>query len=376
MDIGLIVLVVSILLASYVGMHYYLYRKLRWIFPRQKKIIIISLCLLASSLLIVEAMTHTGFSHFVMPLAWVSSLWTGYVFIFFAFAGMLDIVTKVVSLLDKDNTLIHIKQRTKGILSSGIVLLICIYGFISAQQINILSYTLAATKLQQPITIVQVADLHLGLLSNKAHIQKLVDDINSLKPDIIVSTGDLVDMQLDYLDGFSSILAKLTAKDGKFTVYGNHEAIAGLEKSRAFIERAGFTLLSNNGIKLDHLINIVGIDDPAVYGEFNTSGEQEEKILGEFSPGLFTLLLKHQPVVAPETRGMFDLQLSGHTHGGQIFPFTLLTKFFYHAPFGLSKIGTESWLYVSKGAGTWGPPMRVLAKPEVSVFYLKPKRDD
>jgi len=373
MDIGLFILAVSILLASYAGMHFYLYRKLCWIFPYHEKIIIISLTVLFCSFFIVETLTHTGFAHFVTPLAWVSSLWTGYVFIFFVFAGTMDIVVKLVSLLAKENLLLNIQQRMKSIFSSGIVLVISIAGFISSQQINILSYTLTTTKLQQPITIVQISDLHLGLLSNKQHIQKLVNDINTLKPDIIVSTGDLVDMQLDYLDGFSSTLAKLNAKRGKYAVFGNHEAYAGIEKSKALTERAGFTFLSNGGVTLDHLINIVGIDDPAVAGKLQTSGEQEKQILEIFSPDIFTVLLKHQPVAAPETRGMFNLQLSGHTHGGQIFPFSLLTKLFYPAPFGLSQIGPQSWLYVSKGTGTWGPPMRVLAKPEISVFYLEPK---
>jgi predicted MPP superfamily phosphohydrolase len=181
-------------------------------------------------------------------------------------------------------------------------------------------------------------------------------------------------MQLDYLDGFSETLTKLNATRGKYAVTGNHEAIAGVEKARDFTERAGFTLLSNRGITLDHLINIVGVDDPAVQGRLQTPADQEQKLLEQFSADEFTLFLKHQPVVASETRGMFDLQLSGHTHGGQIFPFTILTKLFYPVPSGLSQIGTESWLYVSKGAGTWGPPVRVLAKPEVSVFYLEPEK--
>jgi len=373
MDTGLIILVVSIVLVSYSGMHYYLYRKLLWIFPRNKNAIIISLVVLASMFFIVASLEHTGYSHSVAPLAWISSLWMGYVFIFFAFSGTLDVVTKLVSFIDGDNFLLRTRRSSKSIFSSGMVFLICITGFISAQQVNILPYTLITKKLKQPITIVQISDLHLGTLSSKGHIQKLVSDINALNPDIIVSTGDLVDMQLDYLDGFSSALAKLNARHGKYAVYGNHESLAGLEKSRAFTKQAGFTILSNRGITVDQLINIVGIDDPTMGRKTKISAEQEKKLLEIFSPRLFTIYLKHQPVVSSTTRGLFDLQLSGHTHGGQIFPFSLLTKFFYRAPFGMSQIGTESWLYVSKGTGTWGPQMRVLAKPEVSVFYLVPK---
>jgi len=373
MDIGLFILTASVLLASYAGMHYYLYRKLRWIFPLHKKIIIVILFCLAGSFIVAETLTHTAYAHFVVSLAWVSSLWIGYVFLFFAFAGTLDTVMKLISLFDKNNLLLTFTQRSRSIFSSGIVLLICIVGVIAAKQINILSYTLTSTKLQQPITIVQISDLHLGLLSDKTRIQELVKAINALKPDIIVSTGDLVDMQLDYLDEFSSTLAKLTAILGKYAVYGNHEIYAGIAKSTAFTGQAGFVLLSNRGVTLDHIINIVGIDDPAEQEKLQTSGGQEKQILENLPSNLFTVLLKHQPVIAQNTQVMFDLQLSGHTHGGQIFPFSLLTRLIYSAPFGLSQIGPESWLYVSKGAGTWGPPMRVFAKPEVSVFYLQPK---
>jgi len=373
MNTWLIILAVSILLGSYAGMHYYLYRKLRWIFPRHRKTVIATLLIFATSLIMVQFLSHAGYSRIAMPVAWVSFFWTGYVFIFFALAGSVDLATQLLSFLIKQKLLAPISQRSTSTILSAIALVICVAGFISAQQINIQSFTLTTTKLQQPITIVQISDLHLGMLSNKAHIQQLVNKINTLQADIIVSTGDLVDMEIDSLNGFSDMLANLKARLGKFAVYGNHEAIAGLEQSKAFTERAGFTILSNQGATLDQRINVVGIDDPAVNGSLQSPAEREKQLLKNVSTDLFTLYLKHQPVLAPQTRGLFDLQLSGHTHGGQIFPFSLLTKLFYHAPFGLSPVGAESWLYVSKGTGTWGPPMRVLANPELSVFYLQPK---
>ena len=373
MDTWLIIFVASIALGSYAGMHYYLYRKLLWVFPLHKKAVAVYLVALASLFFIVMSLTRIGFSQTATPLAWTWSIWIGYVFIFFVFAGTVDVVIKVASFYDKDSFLLRIKQRTKTIFSSGVVFLICVAGFISAQQINISSHTLATAKLDQPITIVQISDLHLGLLSRKGHIQKLVDEINALQADIIVSTGDLVDVQVDHLDDFSKILAKLYARLGKYAVYGNHEALAGLDKSRTFTEQADFTILSNRGISLDNAINIVGIDDSSVQRKQKITGEHERILLKKYSSELFTLFLKHQPIVSQEAQGLFNLQLSGHTHGGQIFPFNMLTKLIYPAPFGLSKIKSESWLYVSKGTGTWGPQMRVLAEPEVSVFYLVPK---
>jgi predicted MPP superfamily phosphohydrolase len=367
-----LIVAVLVLLGCYGGMHYYMYRKLCWIFPRHKRAIIISLSLLAVSLIVVQVLVHAGSSRWLIYLAWLPSLWMGYVFLFFSLAVVTDLLFKAASFVNKGGVAARVPLRVRSITIAGLTIVVCVAGFISAQQINIQIYTLAAAKLKRPVSLVQISDLHLGLLSSEDHLRRQVAKINALHPDIIVSTGDLVDMQSEYLDGFSAALAQLRAPLGKFAVYGNHEVYAGIERARAFTERAGFTVLSNQGVTLEHAINVVGIDDPAVQGKFKVSGVQEKRLLEQFPRELFTLLLKHQPVVVSETRSMVDLQLSGHTHGGQIFPFNLLVKVFYHTPFGLSQTGPASWLYVSKGTGTWGPPMRVLADPEISVFYLRP----
>jgi predicted MPP superfamily phosphohydrolase len=222
------------------------------------------------------------------------------------------------------------------------------------------------------LTIVQITDLHLGILGDEAYFQQVVDTVNAVDPDIIVSTGDLVDMQLDHLHEFKAIMSGLRARLGKYAVYGNHEALAGLDASRAFTETIGFTLLSNSGTTIDNLINLVGVNDPAVERWGQTTPVDEPVLLKQFDNGLFTLLLKHQPRIDPASQGLFDLQLSGHTHGGQIFPFGLLIHLFYKEPFGFSRIDNKSSLYVSRGTGTWGPPMRVLASPEITIVRLQP----
>ena len=366
------ILALSALLSGYCGMHYYLYRKMRRVFPRYRKVLAAVIIFLAISLFLVQVLVHNGYSNITIPLAWLAYVWVGYVFLFLAIAGTTDILIKVASLLRKNNVPSHIQQSRRTIVLGIITLLACIAGIVSAQQVNVRSYTLTTTKLQSPITIVQITDLHLDQLTSIDHLQKMVATINELHPDIIVSTGDLVDMQADHLDGISDTLANLRARLGKFAVFGNHEAFGGINQAREFTTRAGFRILSNQGITIDHTINIIGVDDPAVERRLKSDGVQENILLNQFPTGLFTILLKHQPVVAPASSNLFDLQLSGHTHGGQIFPFTLLVKIFYHAPFGLSKAGPSSWLYVSKGSGTWGPPMRVLAEPEISVFHLQP----
>ena len=368
------ILALSALLSGYCGMHYYLYRKMRWVFPRYRKALAAIIIILAMSLFIAQVLVHNSSSHIAIPLLWITYVWVGYVFLFLAVAGTTDILIKLISLPYKNNFLLHVNQGTRSIVLSFFTVLVCVAGLISAQQLNVRSYTLTTSKLQKPLTIVQITDLHLDRLTNLDHLQKMVITINRLNPDILVSTGDLIDMQASHLDGISITLASLQAKLGKFAVFGNHEAFGDINEAREFTTRAGFRILSNRGITIDHTITIVGVDDPAVDRKFKSDGAKENLILQKFPGNLYTVLLKHQPVVAPESNTLFDLQLSGHTHGGQIFPFGLLVKIFYHAPFGLSKAGPSSWLYVSKGTGTWGPPMRVFAEPEITVFHLLPAK--
>jgi len=353
-------------------MHYYLYRKMRWVFPHYKKTLAAIIVFLAMSMFLVQVLMHNDNSNIAIPLVWLTYAWVGYVFLFLAIAGTADILIKVISLVHNENVLVLAKQGTRTLVLGSITVLVCVAGIISAQQVSVRSYTLTSAKLQRPLTIVQITDLHLDRLTNPVQLQEMVATVNELHPDIIVSTGDLVDMQADHLDGISVTLANLQARLGKFAVFGNHEAFGGINEAGEFTTRAGFRVLSNQGITIDHTVNIVGVDDPAVERRLKSDGAQENIVLSKVPGDLFTILLKHQPTVAAESINLFDLQLSGHTHGGQIFPFNLLVKIFYHAPFGLSKAGPSSWLYVSKGYGTWGPPMRVLAEPEITVFRLHP----
>jgi hypothetical protein len=168
----------------------------------------------------------------------------------------------------------------------------------------------------------------------------------------------------------AAMLAELNPPLGKFAITGNHEFYAGIGQSERFLKAAGFTLLRNERLNVAEQLYIVGVDDPAVRRRNQTKGDDEESLLAGLSRERFTLLLKHRPTVETESLGKFDLQLSGHTHGGQIFPFHLITRLFYPREDGLHRLEKGSVLYISRGTGTWGPPMRFLSPPEVTVFEL------
>ncbi len=205
-------------------------------------------------------------------------------------------------------------------------------------------------------------------------IQALLKRLREHEPDVVVSTGDLIDSRAGLAVPVTEALSAFKPRLGKFAVVGNHECYAGLEPALSFVERCGFVVLRNTAIVVPGL-RLVGVDDP-VAGKPGEAARSEARILREVSDDTFTVLLKHRPDVLPGSETRFDLQLSGHTHKGQIFPFGFLTRLYYPAHAGLFRLARASYLYVSRGTGAWGPPFRLLAPPEITLFRVGPGLPD
>jgi hypothetical protein len=169
------------------------------------------------------------------------------------------------------------------------------------------------------------------------------------------------------------MLRGIKPRYGKFAVTGNHEYYAGLDKALEFTRGAGFSLLHGASVDIGPIV-IAGVDDRTgvqVRGERPVSDRQ---VLSKLDRAKFVLFLKHQPDPEPDALGAFDLMLSGHTHRGQIWPFTYFTMLFYPLNAGRYDLGQGSILYVSRGTGTWGPPIRFLSSPQVTIVELVRKR--
>jgi hypothetical protein len=179
-----------------------------------------------------------------------------------------------------------------------------------------------------------------------------------------------VDAQINRLEGLAEMLREINPRYGKFAVTGNHEFYAGLPQSLEFTRKAGFTMLRGEGLTVAGLINLAGVDDLAGLGSGPFKGATEKDLLSGLDREKFTLLLKHRPNLDKDALGLFDLQISGHTHQGQIFPFRLITRLFFPYDGGSFRLSNHSLLHVSRGTGTWGPPIRFLAPPEVTVYEL------
>ncbi|MFD3736128.1 metallophosphoesterase [Streptomyces sp. NPDC058632] len=219
--------------------------------------------------------------------------------------------------------------------------------------------------------IAVVSDIHLGPVLGRGFAQTVVDTINSTQPDLIAVVGDLVDGTVKELGPAAAPLAQLRARHGSFFVTGNHEYFSGAREWVDEVRRLGLNPLENARTHLPHF-DLAGVNDLA--GEDEGQGPDYARALGDRDRARACVLLAHQPVMVHEAvdHGV-DLQLSGHTHGGQLWPASYLAAAANPTLAGLDHYG-DTQLYVSRGAGAWGPPTRIGAPSDITVIELASKQ--
>ena len=369
-----------VFLSLYSGLHLYGFFKVKralTLGPSATIVLVVFMAVMIFAPILVRILERMGYEAMARLLAYIGFSWMGLLFIFFSTALLLDVyricLWGVRAIVSTDLSFLVLSARNSFLIPFVIAIIVTVYGSFEAIGIRQEYVSLRTTKIPPDvgrIRIAQISDVHLGLIVGDKRLERIIRKIKTANPDILVSTGDLVDGQADNLAGLADMLKQTSTKYGKFAIMGNHEYYAGLAHSIEFIEKAGFTILRGTGINVSGLLNIAGVDDIAGKPYGLMKQVSEKGMLSKLPRDQFTLLLKHRPVVDPEAQGLFDLQLSGHTHKGQIFPFTLITKLSYPNQAGLLTLAKNTHLYVSRGTGTWGPPIRFLAAPEVTIIDL------
>lgn len=312
-----------------------------------------------------------GFDNFYISFSIL--LWIGFVLIFFVYYIFIDVYHVLLNISHKilgHNPFPHFPAKISFFAVIILSFITIAYGYYETLSLDIYQFKINSKKVDRDIKILHISDLHLNQVMREDKIKLILDVYNKVKPDIVISTGDLVDGNVSNKDSYIALLNKINPPLGKYAILGNHEYYAGVSQSIKFIERSGFILLRDSYIYLPENIAIVGMDDDESIKFGIKRSFNDYSLLDSVDKSRFVIFLRHQPKIERDIAGRFDLALSGHTHGGVLFPIKYILKKIFITDAGIVKIG-NSYVFVSKGVGTGGPPIRVGAPPDVAVFYIK-----
>jgi len=278
------------------------------------------------------------------------------------------ILTVITFLLLSEIPRLFLKANTSVITLTALSIsgIVCIYSLFNTLRAPVLKkvqieYKNLPSQLDG-FKIVHLSDLHLSSAKSLKWLEEIVERVNTLSPNLICITGDLIDADILKSEEFHNILKNLKASHGVFAVSGNHEIYAGMGIFQKVAEQSGIKILKNETVLLSDHLEIAGID---------WGFEDTEKIFPQ-KKRKFRIFLSHSPEIFEKVYSLIDLQLSGHTHAGQIFLMEVLIGFFSRYPYGLYK-KEDTYIYTTSGTGLWGPPMRFFSKCEVVEIVLKGK---
>ena len=314
-------------------------------------------------------------------IAWLGYTGLGAVSLLFFIQLGVDIVSGLSSLIGKSHKFDPHRRAFLGLSAKGVVGALgaigTIWGLYNAVKTPIIKKVEISIEglpeSLQGFRMAQITDLHVGSMITGSFVEKVTRKIQELNPDILFFTGDAADGSVQSYGKHLNSLAEIHPKYGKYFVTGNHEYYSDMNGWLQLIEGLGFKILVNesqNIIVNDATIMITGIPDRGG-GHFSSFHKTDmEKAVEGMNPSDLKILLAHQPKdVEHALKYGFDLQLSGHTHGGQYFPFSLLVQMAHPFIKGLHK-RENTWIYINQGTGYWGPPLRIGTEPEISEFTL------
>ncbi|MFH1619770.1 MAG: metallophosphoesterase [bacterium] len=357
------------LLFSYLSLHAYLYRWLVWHFSMSSSV---RAAARVAALLLCLSFPLSMFIHRKFPgdasglFYLLAASWLGILLIWSTSAFCTDILEKAAGAVS-----LRVGRKEAGFFGLYIAGFMCAYGFwgyFKTPAVTELHINLKNLPVEMDgFRLVQISDIHLGNRFETDRFSRIMEKAAGLKPDIVVFTGDIIDPGFECTDELKRSTGLLSARQGIFGVLGNHEFYAGLDRTLACYSRCGIRVLRNETVDAGGL-QLAGVDDILAAG---LGDAQIEAVLKKLEPKAPAVYLSHQPLKFSSASGKgVGLMLSGHTHAGQIFPFNLFVRAFYPRYFKGLYRDKDSFLYVTSGAGSWGPPMRLFAPAEIPLFVL------
>jgi len=305
-------------------------------------------------------------------LYFLLSLPMGIVFLIFSTAVLYDISHLIINKTPLSDNRREFFKKGLDYASVGIALGLSGRAIYEAKFIELEKVDIKIKDLKQSYSIVQLSDVHIGGLIDQKFIRNIVKKVNVLNPDVVVITGDLVDIALHYAKPALSELKNLKSKYGTYFIVGNHEYLHGIDDIIGTVNSMGIKTLENENVYIGEVnkgFNLAGVYDQAGY-RMEHHEPDLNKALENTNKEVPTVLLAHQPVFIEEVSNDVSLVLSGHTHGGQLYPFRVLVKMVQPYIAGLYKHSEDTQIYVNKGTGFWGPPMRLGASSEITYITI------
>lgn len=378
-----IIIFVSVVLIVYSLTHFYIYKRGIQALPEEgksRKIFRILFSIVAPSFILYYILILTQPSAFSDFVGMIGALWLAavlYIFLFLVLFDLLRLLNKIFKIFPAFIKTNYAKVKLYLMALTALTsCLAIILGYINAANPVVNEMNLKIEKSAnglKKLRIVMLSDIHMGHIIGQEKVGEMVDTINSLNPDIVLFAGDIIDGEIEPVlrNNVGEPLKNLKSKYGTWAITGNHEYIGGIEEAVPYLRSLGIHLLIDSSALIDNSFYIVGRKDRAVK-QFN-KGERLplEEILPDNPQKLPVILMDHQPFALSETaKKNIDLQLSGHTHHGQLWPLNYITESVYELSWGYKKINGAHF-YVSSGYGTWGPPVRTGNTPEIVVLKLE-----
>ena len=316
---------------------------------------------------------RVSLSRFTEIIVYIGSLWLAemvYVFLLTAAAdiGRIFMYLFAPALYLQLNTVHAIGSIALVIIvvSTGMT----VYGFFNAMYPRVKQLNLSVPRKQssaRELSLVVVSDIHLGTIMGSRRLRYIIDKINSQNADIVLLAGDVFDEDIGRVikNNLGELLRQIRSTYGLYAITGNHEYIGGVDNAVRYLTEHGVTVLRDQYIEIADNITIIGREDRSIKGWSGQRRKSIPEILNGTPVNFPTILLDHQPQHLEEAvEAGIDIQFSGHTHHGQLWPFNFITKKVYEVSWGYKKKGTTH-IYVSCGAGSWGPPVRTGNRPEI-----------
>jgi len=313
-------------------------------------------------------------------MIWVGSFWFAFMLYFFLSIILTDFLRLLnwkLNFFPQFITNSYADTKKYLLLAVMFISTIVIFiGYLNTRKIVVNSLAIEIPRKQSTLTelnVVMISDIHLSTINGEKLLSKIVSMINELRPDIVFIPGDFVDDRAETLklEGIGGSLSKIKSKYGVLASSGNHEFINGINGTSRFITENGVNLIRDSSQTIENSFTIVAREDGS---KSNFTGEKRkslQEIMSTVDKNYPIILLDHTPFKLEEAEANgVDLQLSGHTHHGQMFPLNFITKMIYEVSWGYKKKGNTHY-YVSCGVGTWGPPVRLGSESEIVNLRIK-----